>query len=154
MDSHWPTLSTIWNKEISKTRGKNYITYMPLTVVTGYCGLMMQISKILAGGFSTCTLRFLWRTNNLNNSVADGFLVQTLDGKNNYNILWYRLALWVVEIARSSTQNNLFCISTLNKIKTVTNEQKNNMKGYMFFNVIASLKTLITTALQLGVMYL
>ena len=28
------------------------------------------------------------------------------------------------------------------------------MKGYMFFNVIASLKTLITTALQLGVMYL
>ena len=32
---------------------------MPLTVVTGYCGLMMQISKILAGGFSTCTLRFL-----------------------------------------------------------------------------------------------
>lgn len=54
---------------------------MPLTVVTGYCGLMMQISKILAGGFSTCTLRFLWGTNNLNYSVAYGFLVQKLDGK-------------------------------------------------------------------------
>ena len=27
------------------------------------------------------------------------------------------------------------------------------MKGYMFFNVIASLKPLITTALHLGVMY-